>query len=444
VYKNRHDKESYFQKFFSEVWFRDKKRSVSLMSDDNTILTLACEEKNQEALYVVSQGMPPKEGILLRINKIGLSANNKFYLAFGRNPTFQFFSAYPISDTATVIDSDAPSIASLVHPPAWGLATVVESTIPQVPVGSLYQGMLPLGSQVHFNSVVPKEEGDFAIVRPKTLAAYNDFTKIDPVSTIGKGDEKADIALTCWPGIITGFGLYHELIRQNFYRSNHEEKRVVVLSSASSKVSLAAAFYLKQNNDLGVAVIGYTSDQNRDFCESTGLYDQVLSYNTDFPETDEAHYIFIDVAGRGEVYARNEASIVKALVIGNSQDVSDAASTSAQFGLVTKIKVMLMFMGLGSIASYLRPKLDLFLIVDIRAALSKEWGHDGFKERSENAMQDFVTAAVDKKWIQRRSCTTLKSVREGYSDIVKGIVPPSEAIVLDVSKALESVKVDTK
>jgi hypothetical protein len=381
----------------------------------------------------------------LRINKIGLSANNKFYLAFGRNPSFHFFSAYPIPDTASVVEKDAPPLTSLVHPPAWGLATVVESTIPQVPVGTLYQGMLPLGSQVHFNNVVPKETGDFSLVRPKTMAFYNNFTKIDPSSIFGKADEKADVALTCWPGIITGFGLYHELIRQHFYRSSSEEKRVVVVSSASSKVSLALAFYLKQDTDSGVAVIGYTSDQNRDFCESTGLYGQVLSYDADLPDTDKANYIFIDVAGRGEVYTRNEAKIVKALCVGNSQNVSDAEWTFTQFGLVAKLKTMLMFMGFGSIASYfLRPKLDLFLIIDVSAALLKEWGRDGYNERFENATQDFLNAAMDKKWIQRRICTTLESVREGYRDIVKGIVPPSEAIVLDVSKALEGVKVDTK
>jgi hypothetical protein len=86
----------------------------------------------------------------------------------------------------------------------------------------------------------------------------------------------------------------------------------------------------------------------------------------------------------------------------------------------------------------------MFLVYDISAALVKEWGRDGFKERSEEAMQDFLNAAMDKKWIQRRNCTTLEAVREGYRDIVKGIVPPSEAVVLDVSKALEGVKVDTK
>jgi hypothetical protein len=122
-------------------------------------------------------------------------------------------------------------------------------------------------------------------------------------------------------------------------------------------------------------------------------------------------------------------------LVGNSNDVPDATASFSQMGLLATAKMLMAFMGL-SLGRFLNPKLEVFLIMTIAADLTKEWGEAGFKERSETAMRDFVDAAVDKKWISCRPCDSVESIQEAFGDIIKGSVPPSEAVVLNVGKSV--------
>ena len=74
------------------------------------MLSFATEKKNQETLHIISQenedDAAKKEGVTLSIDKVGLSANNKFYMQFGENPSFKFFQCYPINDKAKILPSD--------------------------------------------------------------------------------------------------------------------------------------------------------------------------------------------------------------------------------------------------------------------------------------------------------------------------------------------------
>ena len=416
------------------------KNSITVAAKNSITITLACDEEKHEKLFVLSNESAPS-GVTLRIDKVGLSANNKFYLSFGRNPTFQFFEAYPVPRNAQVVGEDTPpDTTSLVHPPAWGLATVVESSLPEaIPVGTKYRAMLPLGNQVQLEEVTPKENGDFLVVRPKTNPAYNVFAKVAPDSILASPDNTlAGVALATWPGTVTGFGLYYQLVLDKFYRKSPEEERVVVLTSASSKVSLATAFYLKQPLEQAskdIKVIGMTSESNKDFCQKTQLYDQVLGYDDDLPDDDK--YILIDVAGRGEVYKGNQDKIVKAYVVGNSHGVPDAVSTFSSFGYIATLKMMLAFMGWGGwLAKYLNPKLEVFLIMTVSAQLTQDWGAEGFQKRYETAMQDFTKAAVDKGWMTCKQCNDMKEIKDAYQGIVEGTIPPNEAVILNVGNAV--------
>ena len=92
----------------------------------------ATGDKKNELILLHNTQPPDRAAVRLRIDRIGLSANNKFYVGFGRNSTFQFFSAYPV---ANELSSATTTAQSLVHPPAWGMCTVTESAVAEIPVG---------------------------------------------------------------------------------------------------------------------------------------------------------------------------------------------------------------------------------------------------------------------------------------------------------------------
>jgi hypothetical protein len=426
---------------------------------EGTVLSLACEKDNHEVLHALSTsapGSPLVKGVRLNIDRVGLSANNKFYLGFGDKPPFSFFQAYPVSSQATVVNktNNGKKITTenLVHPPGWGIATVTESSHAEIPVGAKFRAMLPLANQVHFDDIVPKnnESGDFSVVRPSTHPAYNDFSRLPEKSIMAAVNQiEAGIALVTWPGTVTGFGLYHQLEQDHFYRTKDGEVPILVLTSGSSKVSLALAFYIRQKQAKGeaqgVEVWGLTSASNVAFCQKTGLYEKVLEYDDD-KEMDAAvadkKLVMVDVAGRGEVYQRLEPNIIKAWSVGNSHNVPDNISTFKNFSLKASIKMMWTMMGLPGgwlINKLINPKLELFLIMTINAKLAQEWGAEVHQQRFEQFMTDFAEAAAENNWMTVKRCADLSSIREGYTSICQGNIPPSEVVLLDVGAAVKGL-----
>ena len=78
-------------------------------------------------------------------------------------------------------------------------------------------------------------------------------------------------------GIVTGHGLYFRMLEQNCYGAD-----AVVVTSASSKVALAMAMYMKNDPNKkfeNILIIGYTSESNVEFCKQTGLYDSLFCHD---------------------------------------------------------------------------------------------------------------------------------------------------------------------
>ena len=213
---------------------------------------------------------------------------------FGEQPSFRFNDAYPTSNE------------TLVNIPAWGLATVVESNVTDVPVGQTYRGFLQLADTIQFPITPTENGGGFNVIRDKVHPAYNSFVKAS--STLASSDDtESGIALVTWPGFVTGYGLCHQVERRQYYGAS-----TVILTSASSKVSLAASFFLKQHENLAVKIVGYTSSSNKDFCIQTGLYDKVVTYDdTSAVAVLDEKCVLIDVAGNGSLYQQFGAKVTQ-------------------------------------------------------------------------------------------------------------------------------------
>jgi hypothetical protein len=91
----------------------------------------------------------------------------------------------------------------------------------------------------------------------------------------------------------------------------------ILISSASSKTSLAAAFLLAQRS--GVEIIGLTSSRSRAFVEGLGIYTHVVVYD-EVEGLNAGPATFIDVAGDAEVrltvHSHFGDALVASLVVG--------------------------------------------------------------------------------------------------------------------------------
>ena len=125
----------------------------------------------------------------------------------------------------------------------------------------------------------------------------------------------------------------------------------LAVTSASSKVALAMALYMKNDPDKtfeNMKIIGYTSKSNVEFCQKTGLYDHVLGYDEMLPKSKK--YVMINIAGQRDIYTNNEKEpeidILKLLVIGNSSSTEDKKNTADLFSYYATIKMAFAMVGL--------------------------------------------------------------------------------------------------
>ena len=393
--------------------------------------------KKLELLQTETDGASSTEAapaVSFKIVKGSMTANNKFYWSFGEKPPFSFNKCYPINaKTSKLIENHELSAEGYVHPVVWGIAEVTSTTIEGVEVGSQYMAMLPIGESVSFAKAEVQGDGNIVVDRPSTFAAYNNFVKIDTDNAMASS-EYSDLALACMPGIVTGYGLYFRMLQYNCYGADN-----IVVTSASSKVALAMALYMKNDSDKKFKdkkIIGYTSSSNIEFCKRTGLYDTVLSYDEVLPSQE---YVMIDIAGRGNVYTKNEkesgVDILKLLVIGNSSGTDNKKATFSTFSYFAMIKMGLAMCGLPAwVHSWMKPTQELYLIWEDNSVMEKEWGKEKYKKIQKDISFTFCKSA--KEWMKVRLAMTEEEIMNAFEDILAGTVPPSEVITLDAVKAL--------
>ena len=147
----------------------------------------------------------------------------------------------------------------------------------------------------------------------------------------------------------------------------------------------------------------------------------------------------IDVSGRAQSYQQNKKSIVKNFVIGNASGTDDKKATFSAFTMYETVKLVLLMMGAPTfILNWMNPIQELYLIPPDLVAFKKEWGLEKYNKTYWSYGLAFCKAA--EKWISVRKCDTESSIEEAFVDIMAGSVPPSEAIILDVVKAVKSRK----
>jgi hypothetical protein len=282
--------------------------------------------------------------------------------------------------------------------PAMGYGIVSESANPDIAVGGRYFGFFPVGNE-HIVQAQTSSGGfiDVGTHREKHAMAYRAFDKVSDVE--GENDN----AMLIFRGLFMTSFLAEDFLReQNFFEATQ-----VVITSASSKTSIALAHCLRTNSTM--RVIGLTSDANVDFVNSTGEYHDVVTYSEISSLDPSTQTVIVDMAGNPEIVASVHTHFGESLKYSCSIGATHWDQTSHRVDTPG-------------------PKPQFFFAPSQISKRSKEWGRAELNIRLETALNTFIEGS--KEWLRIEHSRGADAVSETYSQLVAGKMPPEIGNIL--------------
>jgi hypothetical protein len=329
----------------------------------------------------------PEAGqVRLKVDRVGMTANNVTYAVFG--DAMQYWDFFPAPDPFGRV-------------PLWGFAVVDESTVPEVEEGTRLYGYLPTSSHllVQPSKVDAKGFRDASPHRQHLPAPYNGLTTT--TADVAYRADQEDLQVLYRPLFMTSFVLADFLEDNGCFDAD-----TVVISSASSKTSYGTAFLLE-----GVQRVGLTSEANRAFTESLGCYDEVATYD-EIDALPASTAVFVDVAGDATVRRKVHERLapVHSAVVGASHH--DAAPDPG-----------------GADALPGGPPTFFFAPDQMRKRY-EDWGPDGVEERHAEAWGRF--APVVAGWVDVVVGTGPEALRADWLETLAGDTPPRTGHVIQL------------
>lgn len=320
-------------------------------------------------------GELPPGHVALRLDSAALTSNNISYALSG--DLLDYWGFFPTD-------------VGWGRLPVMGFGTVTQSTVDEVPVGGRYFGFFPLGD--HHVVQADASRGGFSDTSPwreRHASAYRRFEVATPTGN--------DDALLIFRGLFLTSFLFEDFIREH----GNFGARQVIVTSASSKTSIALAHCVQRHSDLHV--VGLTSARNVPFTRTVGEYDEVLSYD-DISPIEGVPSIVVDMAGNQGLVRRLHTSLSG--LIAHSASIGathwDAERTSEDIP---------------------PPRPEFFFAPSQLSKRSKEWGRDEVNRRIDDALKVFIESTAD--WMSVQHTRGASAVAELYAALVEGRVEPN-------------------
>jgi Protein of unknown function (DUF2855) len=344
-----------------------------------------------ETRFVVDDAPSPADGeALLRVESFGLTANNITYAVFGE--AMNYWDFFPASD---------PAWGRLN---VWGYAHVQESRHPDLAQGMRVYGYLPCASHL---LVVPgriDEKGfiDAAPHRAKLASAYQGYRNVatDPVYSAGFEAEH----ILFFPLFFTSFLIDDFLADEDFFGAD-----TVVISSASSKTAIIAAYLLAKRK--GIQVVGLTSAGNREFVEGLDVYDSVVLYDS-VAQLPGERAVYVDISGDGGVRSAVHAHY------------GDRLAHSAAVGMTHWTQ---MAPPGGELAG---PSPVFFFAPDRIKKRGADWGTARLDQNVADAWAPFAQWASG--WLRVDRVSGEDDIQRAYLELLDGRVDPTAGTVVDL------------
>ncbi|HKB51235.1 MAG TPA: DUF2855 family protein [Solirubrobacterales bacterium] len=324
---------------------------------------------------------------LLRVETFGLTANNVTYAVFGE--AMSYWNFFPTEDGWGRV-------------PMWGFAEVERSEAEGVESGMRVYGYLPPSSHL---VVTPADAGPAGFVdgsphRAALPSAYHRYlvTGADPFYR----SDTEEIQMLLRPLFFTSFLIDDQLADEGLVT-----RGPVLISSASSKTALAAAFMLAQRE--GVELVGLTSPRSAGFVEGLGIYDRTVTYDK-INSLAGGPASLIDVAGDGEVRLAVHSHYGDEL----AHSMTVGATHWEELGA-----------GAGELPG---PSPTFFFAPDRVVKRSEDWGRGGLENRVADAWRPFCEWTSS--WLEPIRGQGFDAVRDAYLDVIEGRVEPKHAHVL--------------
>jgi len=321
----------------------------------------------------------------LRIDWFGLTSNNITYAVFGDAMSYwQFFPARPEGGTRWG------------RVPVWGFADVVESSTPGLAEATRVYGYVPMAAELVVRPGRVDDTGfsDVAAHRDPLPSVYNRYSYVGSDPVYHRDREPQQMLL--WPLFVTSFVVDDFLGDHGMFGTSS-----VVISSASSKTAVAAAYLLCQRE--GVDVIGLTSTANVGFVESLGCYQHVATYD-DVASLPIRDTCYVDVAGRrdvtGSVHGHFGEHLCYSMVVGDTHWDHRPDHEGPLTG----------------------PNPTFLFAPDQITRRRREWGRHGFEQRVAAAWNGFAPWTDD--WLTIRRTSGPTGVESVYRVLLEGRIDP--------------------
>jgi hypothetical protein len=204
------------------------------------------------------------------------------------------------------------------------------------------------------------------------------------------------------------------LLNDFFVTSKDFNAKQAVLISASSKTSYGLAFLLKQRG--GVKVVGLTSPSNVAFCESMGVYDQVITYGTieSHLNANDPAYL-VDMSGNFDVlqtvHTHMASNLMYSCVVGTTHWEGDSAASRV---------------------SLPGPKRKFFFAPGYAAQVFKARGPTQVLGEACKDYHSFMSAVSNGGWCKVLTVRGPQSVRDGYLGFLNARASPSEGTIMSM------------
>jgi hypothetical protein len=326
---------------------------------------------------------------LLQVDSFGLTANNVTYAVMGE--AMSYWDFFPATDGWGRV-------------PMWGFAEVQRSEADGVEAGTRIYGYLPPSSQLLVTpvSVDPAGFVDGSPHRAALPSAYHRYlaTGADPFYR----PDTEEIQMLLRPLFFTSF-----LIDDQLDDEGLTGRGPVLISSASSKTAIAAAFLLAQRD--GVELVGLTSPRGAEFVAGLGIYSRTVTYDAiDSLERGPATYV--DVAGDAEVRRAIHSHFGDQL----AHSMAVGVTHWEEFG--------------GGDGELPGPTPSFFFAPDRVVKRSQDWGRAALEQRVADAWQPFCEWTGG--WLETIRGEGFDGVRNAYLDVLEGRVAPNAAHVISL------------
>lgn len=327
--------------------------------------------------------------ILFRVDRFAFTANNVTYAVVG--DALGYWRFFPCEEGWGRL-------------PVMGFGDVVRSAHPDVAEGTRCFGFYPMSRYLVIQpaTVSKTQIVDGAAHRAGLAPAYAQYSPAQH-DALYQADHEDTLML------LRGLFMTSFLADDFLADHDHYGAESVIVSSASSKTSIALAYQVSQAGR--ARAVGLTSAGHLDFVRSLGCYDRVVSYDEISSLDAGAPAVFVDMAGSGKIQRAVHEHFGPQLRYSCS---IGATHWQAERGDDTLPG----------------PKPEFFFAPAQIQKRSQEWGPAEVQARLANAWSGF--RRFTEEWLEIERGSGREAVERVYQDTLAGRTRPEQGHVLSL------------